>query len=86
MAGISGMGTTFNLPNYTGELFTITPSDTPFLSAIGGLSGGKQTASAKFEWQTEDMGDPAQDVQVEGATAPNAEGRSRASAATQASM
>ena len=25
MAGITGQGTTFNLPNYTGELFAITP-------------------------------------------------------------
>ena len=39
MAGVSGIGTTFNLPNYHGELFSVTPSDTPLLSAIGGLTG-----------------------------------------------
>jgi hypothetical protein len=41
MAGITGQGTTFGLPNYTGELMQISPSETPFLSAIGGLNGGK---------------------------------------------
>lgn len=78
MAGITGMGTTYNLPNFTGELFSVTPAATPFLSAIGGLTGGQVAKSVKFEWQTEDMGDPAQDVQVEGAAAPTAEGRARA--------
>jgi hypothetical protein len=35
-------GTTFNLPNFVGELFELTPADTPFLSAIGGLTGGNR--------------------------------------------
>lgn len=78
MSGIAGMGTTFNLPNYTGELFSLTPSETPLLSAIGGLTGGGEVMSTNFEWQTEDMADPGQDVQVEGATAPTAENRARA--------
>jgi hypothetical protein len=42
MSGIVGMGTTYNLPNYVGELFAITPEDTPLLSSIGGLTGGKR--------------------------------------------
>ena len=33
MPGITGMGTTFNLPNYHGQLFGLTPEDTPLLSA-----------------------------------------------------
>jgi hypothetical protein len=78
MAGITGMGTTFNLPNYHGELFSLTPSSTPFLSAIGGLTGGGQTTAVEFEWQTSDLRDPAQRVKVEGATAPTAEQRVRA--------
>jgi hypothetical protein len=78
MAGITGLGTTFNLPNYTGELFALTPEDTPLLSAIGGLSGGGQTTSTEFEWQTYDLRDPAQRTKVEGATAPTAEERARA--------
>lgn len=78
MAGITGMGTTFNLPNYHGELFALTPSNTPFLSALGGLTGGGQTTAVEFEWQTSDLRDPAQRVKVEGATAPTAEERVRA--------
>ncbi|MEU2120006.1 DUF5309 family protein [Streptomyces sp. NPDC016459] len=78
MAGITGMGTTFNLPNYTGELFALTPSDTPLLSAIGGLTGGGMTTATEFEWQTSDLRDPAQRTRVEGADAPTAEGRVRA--------
>jgi hypothetical protein len=79
MSGITGIGTTFNLPNYHGELFALTPDETPFLSAIGGLTGGGQTSSVEFEWQTYDLRDPNQQtrVRVEGATAPGAEARVR---------
>ncbi|MFC9847788.1 DUF5309 family protein [Streptomyces sp. NPDC060223] len=77
MAGITGMGTTFNLPNYAGELFAITPDDTPLLSAIGGLTGGGMTTGTEFEWQTYDLRDPAQRTKTEGATAPTAENRAR---------
>jgi hypothetical protein len=79
MAGITGMGDTFDLPNYTGELFNITPQDTPLLSAIGGLTGGKSIASTVWSWQTEDLRDAADDRQrLEGADAPTAEARVRA--------
>ncbi|WP_226962642.1 DUF5309 family protein [Streptomyces sp. C8S0] len=47
MAGITTLGTTYNLPNYTGILYQLTPSDTPFFSAIGGLTGaGRPTPSS----------------------------------------
>jgi len=79
MAGITGMGDTFDLPNYTGELFNITPQDTPLLSSIGGLTGGKSTDSTVISWQTEDLRDAADDRQrLEGADAPTAEARVRA--------
>lgn len=79
MAGTTGIGTTFSLPNYHGELIAITPSDTPFLSAIGGLSnGGRQTTSTAFEWQTSDLRDPSQPAVLEGASAPTAQERVRA--------
>lgn len=78
MAGITGMGTTFTLPNYAGELFALTPSETPLLSAIGGLTGGGMTSSTEFEWQTYDLRDPGQNTAVEGATAPTAGERVRA--------
>lgn len=78
MATVSGQGTTFNLPNYTGELFSVSPSDTPFLSAIGGLTGGKSSNATKFEWQTEDLeSTAANDSALEGADAPTASGVSR---------
>jgi hypothetical protein len=77
MAGITGQGDTFDLPNYVGELFALTPADTPFLSAIGGLTGGKPTASKDFEWQTYDLRTAAQNVALEGANAPTAEERVR---------
>lgn len=41
-------GTVWNLPNYTGELFTSDMINTPFLSAIGGLTGGLQTTNFEF--------------------------------------
>jgi hypothetical protein len=78
MAGITGMGTTFNLPNFVGNLFAETPTDTPFLSAIGGLSGGEAVTSTLFQWQGYDLR-AADDTRqrVEGAAAPDAEERVR---------
>ena len=77
MATISGIGTTFDLPNFHGELIQITPTDTPLLSLSGGIGGGKATTSTRFEWQTEDLRDPEIRARLEGADAPTAEERSR---------
>lgn len=57
MPGITGLGTTYNLPNYVGELFAASPEDTPLLSAIGGLTGGESVGSTLFEWQGYDLRD-----------------------------
>ncbi|GAA4684555.1 SU10 major capsid protein [Streptomyces youssoufiensis] len=78
MAGITGLGTTYNLPNYTGLLHQLTPQDTPFFSAIGGLTGGGQTDSIEFEWQTYDLRAAGQNVALEGADAPTGQERVRA--------
>jgi hypothetical protein len=78
MAGISALGTNYNLPNYTGILHALTPADTPFFSAIGGLTGGRQSTSTEFEWQTYDLRDASQPAIVEGADAPTLTGRVRA--------
>ncbi|MCG7607092.1 DUF5309 family protein [Mycobacterium sp. CnD-18-1] len=79
MAGITGLGTTYNLPNYVGELFSASPEDTPFLSAIGGLTGGVGVNSTLFTWSSYDLRPAADDRQrAEGADAPTAEGRARA--------
>lgn len=48
MSNVTGIGTTWNLPNYAGELFTADPTQTPLLSMIGGLTGGKQTDNFEF--------------------------------------
>ncbi len=78
MATVSGLGTTYNLPNYGGRLFSVAPSDTPFLSAIGGLSTGARTTSVEFEWQTEDLeSTSANNSKTEGAPAPTASEVSR---------
>src|SRR5699024_7568014 len=79
MAGITGLGDTFNLPNFVGDLFGVTPEDTPFLSSIGGLTGGKSAnGNVEFTWQSYDLRDPETDRQrVEGADAPTAEERVR---------
>lgn len=45
---VSGLGTTWNLPNYAGELFTADTSQTPFLTMAGGLTGGMMTDNFEF--------------------------------------
>lgn len=45
---VNGTGTVWNLPNYAGELFTASSTDTPLLSMIGGLTGGKVTDNFEF--------------------------------------
>ncbi|MEU5091715.1 DUF5309 family protein [Streptomyces sp. NPDC021356] len=78
MTAVSGQGTTYNLPNYHGDLYKVTPTETPFLAAIGGLSGGKRTKSVEFEWQTVDRrSSTANNVVVEGNTAPTGVARAR---------
>ena len=80
MGAVSGQGTTYNLPNYHGELYTISPTETPFLSAIGGLQGNEieTTTATQFEWQTVDRrSSSANNVALEGATAPSGSERSR---------
>ena len=76
MGAVSGLGDSYDLPNFVGELFNITPNDTPFLSAIGGMTGGKSVTSKQFTWQTVDNAAAAQTVVAEGADATFAE-RSR---------
>lgn len=81
MAGITGMGTTFNLPNFVGDLFNVSPEDTPLLSAIGGLTGGREAFDKSFEWEFYDLRNAdANRQRVEGANAPTAEERVRANA------
>ena len=75
MAEVTGLGTSWNLPNYAGELFTADATQTPFLSMIGGLTGGRQTTN--FEFPTAvlfDYPEPKQPEisEADSATAPQA--------------
>ena len=86
MPAVAGQGTTFNLPNFTGEIINVSPLDTPFLTAIAGVTaqnfegsiGGAVPVNAVlFDWSLEDLRDAADDRQrLEGADAPAAEERS----------
>lgn len=68
MAGIGNvLGTTYNLPNFVGEMFGVTPTDTPFLTMAGGLNGGRSVMTKHFNWQTYDLAAAAQPAIVEGA-------------------
>lgn len=77
MPGITGQGDTFDLPNFVGELFGISPEDTPLLSSIGGLTGGERATAKRFEWQFYDLRAPGQRDALEGANAPTSEERVR---------
>lgn len=80
MSGITGLGTTFNLPNYHGMLFGASPADTPLLSAIGGLTpaGDQIVQDIEFQWTYYDLRDATQSrVRTEGQDAPTAEERVR---------
>jgi hypothetical protein len=72
MPGITGTGTTFDLPNFVGDLFSISPEETPLLSAIGGLTGGRVATDVEFGWSFYDLRDPDDSRQkLEGADAPD---------------
>src|SRR5215470_4671477 len=72
------MGTTYNLPNYHGELFTVAVTETPFLSAIGGINGAKIVRATRWEWQTIGRrSSSANNVVLEGQDAPTATGQAR---------
>lgn len=76
MAAVSGATTTFNLENFVGELFHITPKDTKFLSLIGGINGGAEANATVFTWQDDDNDAPTQPAIVQNAD-PTYEERSR---------
>lgn len=78
MAGIADYANTFDVPNYVGELFQITPADTPFLSMIGGITGGRPAEGVLFQWSTFDLRtSSANRSQVEGESAANITANSR---------
>lgn len=85
---VTGTGNTWNLPNYAGELFTCSPTKTPLLSMIGGLSGGMRTESDEFATGVLYEHDEAKQPEIsetasETAPAATAIGRSQESNVTQ---
>ena len=71
-------GTSYSIVNYEGELYNLTPEDTPFLSAIGGLNGGKKVNATFWTWQTEtNRAADKYRQRLEGADAPAASQRTR---------
>lgn len=75
--GILGRGLTFDLPNYVGSLIQLGREDAPFLSAIGGLTGGKATDAVDFKWQAYDLRPEENPNHLEGQDAPVARNRRR---------
>lgn len=66
--GVLGWGT-WNQPNFVGELFRLSPLDTPLTTLIGGLTGGKSVKARVFTWQDTIHRAPAIPAIVEGADA-----------------
>lgn len=59
--------TIWDLPNYVGELFGLTPTETPLLSMVGGLTGGRVAEDVQFPFQTYDLPSPSQPAILESA-------------------
>lgn len=65
MANVNVAGTSWNCPNYTGELYMIGANQTPFLNMIGGLEGDRVRTVTSLEfplaqpWALEAASQPA---------------------------
>lgn len=65
MANVNAAATSWNCPNYTGELYLIGANRTPFLNMIGGLQGGAVRIVSDFQfplaqpWALESASQPA---------------------------
>lgn len=76
MANTNNPATSWNCPNYTGELYLIGANQTPFLNMIGGLQGGAIRTVADFQfplaqpWALEAAAQPAV-TETASLTAPN---------------
>lgn len=76
MANENALATTWNCPNYTGELYLIGANQTPFLNMIGGLQGGAIRTVADFQfslaqpWALEAASQP-EITETASVTAPN---------------
>lgn len=75
-ANVNAIATTWNCPNYTGELYLIGANQTPFLNLIGGLQGGAIRTVGDFQfslaqpWALEAASQP-EITETASVTAPN---------------
>ncbi len=78
MALVSGAITTFDVENFEGPLYNITPEDTPLLAAIGGSFGGELINTTVFGWQEHDLrAVTTGSGTLEGQASPSSTGRTR---------
>lgn len=52
MANTTETAKVFNCPNYAGTLYSATPTQTPFLTLIGGIGGSKALKTTNFKFPT----------------------------------
>lgn len=52
MANVTETAQVFNTPNFSGQLYTASPIETPFLTLIGGMGGARALQTANFEFPT----------------------------------
>lgn len=76
MVNTNSTGTSWNCPNYTGELYMIGANQTPFLNMLGGLEGDRVRLVSSMEfplaqpWALESAAQPAV-TETASLTAPN---------------
>jgi hypothetical protein len=66
---VAGQGKSSNLPNFPGQLFRLSPLETPLTSLIGGITGGEACDTIEFTWQDTLHRAPALQSVAEGADA-----------------
>ena len=64
---VTALGTTYNLPNFVGPMYFMTPKVNSLLAAIGGIGGGYEVMSEDVPFQLTGLPTAAQPAIVEGA-------------------
>ncbi len=77
MSLVSAAVTTFNVENFEGPIYNITPDDTPLTAAIGGMFGGDLINATVFAWQEQDLRSAAVTGALEGQASPTSSARDR---------
>jgi len=64
---VTAAGTTYNLPNFVGPMYFMTPKVNTFLAAVGGIGGGYEVQSEDVPFQVTGLPAAAQPAVLEGA-------------------